>query len=67
MKVKVNGNEVELAGESANVQTVLAALRYSFPLIVVKLNEVLVPRGAYADTMVKGGDLIDAYHLVSGG
>jgi sulfur carrier protein len=67
MKVQVNGNEVLLKGDSATVQELLASLRYSFPLIVVKVNEVLVPRDAYAATTLKDGDLVDAYHLVSGG
>ena len=67
MKVQVNGNEVEQSGDSATVQELLATLRYSFPLIVVKVNGVLVKRDAYGSTRLKNGDTVDAYHLVSGG
>lgn len=67
MKLSVNGHEVELAGESASVKEVLASQRYSFPLIVVKVNGTLVPREAYAGSLVKDGDSVEAYHLVSGG
>ncbi len=67
MKVQVNGNDVEQAGDTATVQELLASLRYSFPLIVVKVNGVLVKRDAYGSTSLKDGDSVDAYHLVSGG
>jgi sulfur carrier protein len=67
MKLQVNGNEVELAAEGASVQELLASMRYSFPLIVVKVNGELVPRERYALTRLEAGDQVDAYHLVSGG
>jgi sulfur carrier protein len=66
MKLQVNGNEVELR-EGASVQELLTAMRYSFPLIVIKVNGILVPREGYATATLKEGDLVDAYHLVSGG
>jgi sulfur carrier protein len=67
MKLRVNGNEVELGGDSATVQELLASMRYSFPMVIVRVNEVLVPRDAYGSSRVKEGDVVDAYHLVSGG
>jgi sulfur carrier protein len=67
MKLQLNGEEIESGGESATVQELLAARRYSFPLIVVKVNGVFVPREKYGTASVKGGDVVDAYHLVSGG
>jgi thiamine biosynthesis protein ThiS len=67
MKLSVNGNSVEMGGESASVKEVLASQRYSFPLIVVKVNGALVPREAYASSYVRDGDSVEAYHLVSGG
>jgi sulfur carrier protein len=67
MRLRLNGDEIEHGGDSATVQELLAARRYSFPLIVVKVNGVFVPREAYAKASVKDGDEVDAYHLVSGG
>jgi thiamine biosynthesis protein ThiS len=67
MKLSVNGNQVELAGESASVKDLLASQRYTFPLIVVKVNGAVVPREDYASSYVRDGDSVDAYHLVSGG
>ncbi len=67
MRLSVNGNEIERTGDSATVREVLADMHYSFPLVIVKVNDILVPREAYADARVKDGDVIDAFHLVSGG
>jgi sulfur carrier protein len=67
MKLRLNGEEIEQSGDQATVSELLAARRYSFPLIVVKVNGVLVPRDAYGSASVKEGDEVDAYHLVSGG
>ncbi len=67
MKLLVNGEEYELAGEEATVQALLDSMRYSFPMVVVKVNDALVPRETYAETAIEDGDLVDAYHLVSGG
>jgi sulfur carrier protein len=67
MKLQVNGGDVELGGDSATVQELLASMRYSFPMVIVKVNGVLVARDAYAKALLKEGDSVDAYHLVSGG
>jgi sulfur carrier protein len=67
MRLQLNGDEIEQGGDSATVQELLAARRYSFPLIVVKVNGVFVPREEYRNASVKEGDVVDAYHLVSGG
>jgi thiamine biosynthesis protein ThiS len=67
MKLSVNGNNIEQAGDSATVQEVLAAMHYSFPLVIIKVNDILIAREAYAKSRVKDGDVIDVFHLVSGG
>ncbi|MGA2545654.1 MAG: sulfur carrier protein ThiS [Rectinemataceae bacterium] len=67
MKLSVNGNEIEHGGDSVTVKELLTSMRYSFPLIVVRVNGILVTRDAYGSVSVKNGDVVDAYHLVSGG
>jgi thiamine biosynthesis protein ThiS len=67
MKLSVNGNEIQRSGDSATIQELLADMRYSFPLIVVRVNGAVVARDAYGSARVKDGDVVDAYHLVSGG
>ena len=67
MKVKVNGESRELPEGTATIRDLLDALRFSFPLLIVRVNGRLVERGAYAATHVSEGDEVDVYHLVSGG
>lgn len=67
MKVKVNGESRELPEGTATVRALLDALRFSFPLIIVRVNGRLVERGVYASMHISEGDDVDVYHLVSGG
>jgi sulfur carrier protein len=70
MKVKVNGElrEIpELPEAAPTVRTILDALRYSFPLLIVRVNGRLVDREAYAKMPVSEGDDVVVYHLVAGG
>ncbi|HUW42336.1 MAG TPA: sulfur carrier protein ThiS [Rectinemataceae bacterium] len=67
MKVKVNGEFRELPEGTATVRALLDELRYSFPLLIVRVNGSLVERGAYSQAPLSEGDDVDVYHLVSGG
>ncbi len=67
MKLVINGISEELPLDDATVAGVLAAKRWSFPLIIVRLNGAPVRRDAWADTAVADGDVMEAAHLMSGG
>ncbi len=67
MKLVINGIVEELRLNDATVAGVLAAKRWSFPLIIVRLNGAPVRRDAWADTAVSDGDVMEAAHLMSGG
>jgi sulfur carrier protein len=65
--IRVN-NQYELEWRPGmTVQDVLDALRFSFRMIVVKVNGDLVRRSAYATTPVPDGADVQAIHLISGG
>ncbi len=49
------------------VQDVLDALKFSFRMIVVRVNGQLVLRADFASTLVPDGAEIQAIHLTSGG
>jgi sulfur carrier protein len=53
--------------ERLSVAEILGRKRWTFPLIIVKVNGVLVPREGYGSAPVQDGDEMEAYHLVSGG
>ncbi|MFZ4617464.1 MAG: sulfur carrier protein ThiS [Rectinemataceae bacterium] len=41
--------------------------RWSFPLIIARINGQLIERSDYGTAMLADGDDIELYHLVSGG
>mgnify|MGYP004702658003 CR=1 FL=1 len=67
MTVLLNNDHFTLEGEHRSVREILAAKGWSFPLIVVKVNGVLIPRPSWDSAKVCDGDEMDAMHLVSGG
>lgn len=67
MKLIINGTDEELQPMDATVAGVLAAKRWSFPLIIVKVNGKPVQRDRWASTAVSDGDVVEAVHLMSGG
>lgn len=67
MKITLNHNEVILEGEVLTVRQLLAAMRYTFPLIVVRINGEVIARSDYDSATVRNGDNVDAIHLIGGG
>jgi len=53
--------------EGMTVLAVLEERRYTFPLLVVRLDGRLVSRAEYAETRVPDGSDVDVMHLMSGG
>lgn len=64
--IKVNGQMVEYQ-EGLTVTTLLQKMKYNFPLLIVKINGVYVPRDQYASTPIPDGSEVDVIHLISGG
>jgi sulfur carrier protein len=68
MKLTVNGDAREIAGESLNIDEALAALKVADPLYVtVELNGEIVDRAAFAATRVKDGDALEFLYFMGGG
>jgi len=67
MKINLNNNEVSMAGESFSVRELLALMKFTFPMIVVKINGRLVGKEDYDRVFVGDGDNVEAIHLISGG
>lgn len=65
--IRVNGQfDVEWR-PGMTVQDVLDALKFSFRMIVVKVNGQVVLRKDFATTEVPDGAEVQAIHLISGG
>jgi len=65
--IRVN-EQYELAWHpELTVQDVLDALKFSFRMIVVKVNGKVVLRREFATTPVPDGAEVQAIHMISGG
>jgi sulfur carrier protein len=65
--IRVNGQyDVEYV-HGMTVQDLLATLKFSFRMIVVKVDGRVVLRKDYATTEVPDGAEVQALHLISGG
>ena len=65
--IRVNNKfEVEWAG-GMTVARLLGRLRFSFPLIIVSIDGVLVPKGEYATRQVPDGAEVKVLHMTAGG
>ncbi len=68
MKLVVNNRDTELSDFSQlTVRELLKEMRYTFPMLVVKVNGKLVKKDRYDETIIKDGDNVAAIHLVGGG
>ena len=53
--------------EGMTVREVLKARNYRFPMLVIHVDDVLVPKQAYDTTRIADGAIVKVIHLISGG
>lgn len=63
--VKVNGEQMDLAGKT--VAEMLMQLGGEQTRIAVERNEEIVPKAAYAETVLQDGDAVEVVRFVGGG
>jgi thiamine biosynthesis protein ThiS len=66
LRVKVNGEELELPG-GASLVSLLERLNVSSPRVAVERNREIVPKSDYASTVLSEGDELEIVELVGGG
>lgn len=67
MKLKVNFDADEYPEAELSVAEIMRRRKFSFPHVITRLNGALVERNAREGTMVRDGDDLEIYHLISGG
>jgi thiamine biosynthesis protein ThiS len=67
MKIILNNNPFELQQKDISITGLLMAKKYTFKMLVIKVNGNLVKKPDYETTIVKDGDKVDVIHLISGG
>jgi thiamine biosynthesis protein ThiS len=64
--IRVNGERVEHEA-GLTVAGLLERMRFTFPLLVVRIDGRLVERGTYDASVIEDGAEVQVLHLMSGG
>ena len=66
MSIEVNGRKVDWVKDET-IKRLLKRMRYTFPLVVVKIDEKVVPRNNFSEIIVPDKSKISVIHMISGG
>ena len=66
MSIIVNGRKIEWH-ENESIKDLLNRIKYTFPLVIVKINDKLILRTNYDKTIIPNKSKIDVIHMISGG
>ena len=66
MSIEVNSIKVEWI-EKETIKQLLKRVKYTFPLVVVKINNEVIPRKDFSKVIVLDNSKIDVIHMISGG
>jgi thiamine biosynthesis protein ThiS len=66
MSIKVNGRKIEWH-ENESVKKLLKRMKYTFPLVVVKINNEIIFRSDFQNKIIPDNSKIDIIHMTSGG
>ena len=64
--IEVNSKKVEWV-ENETVSQLLKRMGYVFPLVVVKINEKVIPKNGFSKAIVPDKSKIAVIHMISGG
>ena len=64
--IEVNGRKIEWVKDET-IKELLKRVRYTFPLVVVKINDKVVLRKNFTETKVPDNSKISVIHMISGG
>lgn len=64
--IKVNGRDKEWE-KDLTVDLLLEKCKYTFPLIMVKINGKYISKEKYKDTLIMDNDDVQVIHSIAGG
>ncbi len=67
MRIILNNTPEEFDHEPMTVSDLLRIKKFTFKLLVIKINDVLVKKEDRETTFIKDGDHVIVLHLISGG
>lgn len=67
MEIFLNNNTERFEVDGMTVSELLVAKNFTFKMLVVKINDKLVPKDEYGKAVIREGDDVMVLHLISGG
>ena len=64
--IEVNGRKIDWM-ENETIKQLLRRMRYTFPLVVVKIDQKVILRKDFPDVVVPDNSRVDVIHMISGG
>ena len=66
MSIEVNTNPMDWI-DNETITQLLKRMNYTFPLVVVKIDDQVIPKAKYSETIVPDNSVVEVIHLISGG
>jgi len=66
VSIEVNGRKIDWV-ENETIKQLLRRMRYTFPLVVVKIDQKVILRKDFPDVVVPNNSRVDVIHMISGG
>ena len=67
MKIILNNNPEEIEANELTINELLKLKKFTFKMLVVKINGKVVRKHEYDSATVKDGDDVTVLHLITGG
>ena len=64
--IEVNGKKIDWI-KNENVNQLLERMNYIFPLVVVKINDDVIPKNDYSKKIIPNNSKVAVIHMISGG
>lgn len=67
MQITLNNNPETIEAGQITVRELLNLKRYTFKMLIVKINGQVVKNDEYDNAIIRDGDQVVVLHLISGG
>ena len=67
MDIILNNNKESFEADTLSITELLALKKFTFKMLIIKINGTLVKQENYSNTFIKEGDDVMVLHLISGG
>jgi thiamine biosynthesis protein ThiS len=67
MNIILNNNNESFDADKLSITELLALKKFTFKMLIIKINGQLVKQENYSTSFIKDGDDVMVLHLISGG